>query len=293
MGSAYLAALEAYPHLYEPEAHDLWDADDVPALAEDVLGRMLLGVDLDDLGGFDVATGDGGKYVELRTRLGRVYGSGFDYPLALASALAAYAELVARSRLTIVPIERKRAFDFVRAVHRHHPVPPAGDRFRFGAFARVNDFDTLVGVAIVGNPESRHLQAEGAWEVTRVAVLEGGQNLASALYTAAWKEAARRGVARLVTYTLPSEGGASLRAAGWHVTVEKTKGGSWDRPSRPRSGRGPTCPKTRWEHIAKLRTAPADIPETFTFQQFIAAHAKAAARAYRRAEKAAEQGGSQ
>jgi len=54
------------------------------------------------------------------------------------------------------------------------------------------------------------------------------------------------GYLRVVTYTLPSEGGASLRGAGWRE-VASTDGGSWDTPSRPRMDKHPTAPKLRWE----------------------------------------------
>lgn len=39
---------------------------------------------------------------------------------------------------------------------------------------------------------------------------------------------------RFVTYTLPSEPGTSLRAAGFHFDG-LTDGGEWSRPSRPRA----------------------------------------------------------
>lgn len=290
MGSAYLSALEAYPILYEPEADDLWKRRDIPDLAETILGRMLLGVELDSLGDFDVATGEGGKYVGLRTRIGVVFGSGYNWPLALAQALAAYAELLARSRLTIAPIPQKEAFDFIRRVHRHHKAP-AGDKFRLGAFAKVNDFDMLVGVAVVGRPTSRELQKQGAWEVTRVAVLEGGQNLCSALYTAAWKEAQKRGVARVVTYLLETESGASLRAAGWQLVREHAGGGTWSRAARPRTDKAPVCRKQRWEHLAELKTQarPSREEHAFSFASFIASKAAKAERALRKAQRKAEQ----
>ena len=54
------------------------------------------------------------------------------------------------------------------------------------------------------------------------------------------------GFAKIVTYTLPAEGGASLRASGW-VRVAETAGGSWDCASRPRVDDAPTVPKWRWE----------------------------------------------
>jgi hypothetical protein len=50
---------------------------------------------------------------------------------------------------------------------------------------------------------------------------------------------------RIITYTLESEPGTSLRAAGWKVlyTVE---GRSWDTPSRRRLDKHPTVNKLCW-----------------------------------------------
>ncbi|MBS1831245.1 MAG: hypothetical protein JST65_00950 [Acidobacteria bacterium] len=51
---------------------------------------------------------------------------------------------------------------------------------------------------------------------------------------------------RLVTYTLPEEGGTSLRAAGFRCLGE-AGGGSWNVPSRPRVDTHPLQVKLRWE----------------------------------------------
>jgi hypothetical protein len=75
---------------------------------------------------------------------------------------------------------------------------------------------------------------------------DGTRNACSALYAAAWRAASAIGYRRLVTYTLPSEGGASLRGAGWKCTGE-AGGGSWARPSRPRVDMHPMQQKMRWE----------------------------------------------
>jgi hypothetical protein len=53
------------------------------------------------------------------------------------------------------------------------------------------------------------------------------------LYGAAWRVASAMGYLRLITYTLPQEGGASLRGAGWRLIGERG-GGNWNQPSRPR-----------------------------------------------------------
>ncbi len=103
-----------------------------------------------------------------------------------------------------------------------------------------------------GNPKSKALQDGWTAEVVRVCSIDlrpAGDHASCAcsmLYAASWRAAKALGFRRLVTYTLPTEGGASLRAAGWRVIAE-TRGGSWDRRERPRVDEHPTQPKLRWE----------------------------------------------
>ena len=103
----------------------------------------------------------------------------------------------------------------------------------------------VVGVACVGRPVSRGFDDGWTLEVTRVAS-DGTRNVCSMLYGACRRASQALGYRRLVTYTLASEGGSSLRASGYRE-VWKTAGGSWDTPSRPRVDKGPTCQKTLWE----------------------------------------------
>lgn len=53
------------------------------------------------------------------------------------------------------------------------------------------------------------------------------------------------GYLRIITYTLESEYGASLKASGWHKEAN-TIGHSWSCKSRPRNTVAPTCNKQRW-----------------------------------------------
>lgn len=51
------------------------------------------------------------------------------------------------------------------------------------------------------------------------------------------------------TYTLPEEGGASLRAAGWVLVEQCAGGGTWEREGRERPDEDhPLGIKWRWEH---------------------------------------------
>jgi hypothetical protein len=82
-------------------------------------------------------------------------------------------------------------------------------------------------------------------EVTRCCT-DQTRNACSMLYAAAWRAAKALGYRRLITYTLASEGGSSLKAAGWKV-IHQTRAQSWDRQSRPRVDKHPTVQKLLWE----------------------------------------------
>ena len=142
--------------------------------------------------------------------------------------------------LEVVPVTQKRAKAYIAEYHRHHK-PPVGDVIRVGV-ARLGE---LVGVAMAGRPVARMLDDGHTLEVTRCCT-DGTPNACSMLYGACWRAAKALGWRRLITYTLPSEGGASLRAAGWTHDGE-AGGGEWTRPSRGRkTGQHPTERKHRW-----------------------------------------------
>lgn len=54
------------------------------------------------------------------------------------------------------------------------------------------------------------------------------------------------GYDKLITYTRPEEGGASLRASGFLLSAE-VPAESWDRPARPRTDKSLVTKKIRWE----------------------------------------------
>lgn len=151
-------------------------------------------------------------------------------------------------RLRVVPCDLDEANAFVAQHHRHHrPVP--GHKF---SLAVADEAETIRGVAIVGRPVARALDDGLTLEVVRVAT-DGCKNACSALYGAARRAAFALGYARLGTYTLASESGASLRASGWKV-VGEVKGRSWSCPSRPRVDKHPLQGKIRWEAVVDART---------------------------------------
>ena len=123
-------------------------------------------------------------------------------------------------RLVVGPISLKEAKVFIERHHRHHR-PPVGHKFSIAV--AVAETGEVCGVATVGRPVSRHLDDGAAWRATKAL-----------------------GYRKLITYTLPSEGGASLRGAGW-TCIGEAGGGSWSCKSRPRVDMAPTQVKMRWE----------------------------------------------
>ena len=98
--------------------------------------------------------------------------------------------------------------------------------------AVADEQNQIRGVAIVGRPVARNLDDGWVLEVNRCCT-DGTRNACSMLYQAAWRVAKAMGYRKLITYTLPKEGGASLRGAGWKCLGERG-GGNWNVPSRPR-----------------------------------------------------------
>jgi len=142
--------------------------------------------------------------------------------------------------LELQPIFQDEAFAWISEHHRHHE-PPRGWLFGIAC----NDGARIVGVAVIGRPTAGRLQDGWTAEVTRCCT-DGTPHVASKLYAAACRATRAMGYRRLITYTLATERGTSLRAAGWRE-LYNTKGGSWNRRWRPRVDKHPTGQKTLWE----------------------------------------------
>ena len=138
------------------------------------------------------------------------------------SRLASEAEVAkaATAGLTMTPCFLTAAIAFVKQHHRHNK-PPVGGLFA----AAVRHGNVLVGVAIVGRPVARRFQDGVTCEITRCCVLpDAPKNVPSMLYGAAWRAARALGWQRMITYTLQSESGASLRGAGWELIAARKAG---------------------------------------------------------------------
>ena len=152
--------------------------------------------------------------------------------------------------LIAVPVSLAEANEFIRRKHRHH-APVVGHKYSIGAIAE----GELVGVAVCGRPVARMCDQLTVVEVTRVAT-NSYRNACSFLYGKSAIAAKAMGYAKIQTYTLISESGSSLRAAGF-VPAAQSLGGSWN--SGQRKGRNddqPLCAKTRWERVLRSEPVP-------------------------------------
>ena len=145
----------------------------------------------------------------------------------------------------LCPISLKTCAEFVRLHHRHNE-PPKGWKFGIG----LRSGGQLVGVVACGRPIARKLDDGYCAEITRCCVLENQPNANSKLYAAALRAARAMGYRRAVTYTLPEESGASLKAVGFKFDGQ-TEYRPWDTASRPRvlPEKYPAGSKCRWIKI--------------------------------------------
>jgi len=119
--------------------------------------------------------------------------------------------------LELVPITLRETNAFV-AEHHRHAKEVRGHRFALGASAG----GKIVGVVAVGRPIARMLDDGWTAEVNRLCALpDAPKNTCSFLYGRAWRVWQAMGGRRMVTYTLASESGESLRGAGWKLLGER------------------------------------------------------------------------
>lgn len=145
--------------------------------------------------------------------------------------------------LKLIPVSLKTANAFVAEHHRHHK-SVTGHKFSLGCMQE----GQLVGVAIVGRPVSRYLDDGLTLEVNRLCST-GEKNVCSFLYGAAARAGKALGYQRIVTYTLDTEPGTSLRAlraAGWEC-MGLAGGKRWTGTRRPAVDLYPAQMKLRYE----------------------------------------------
>jgi hypothetical protein len=154
----------------------------------------------------------------------------------------------------IRPITFRAACAFVDRLHRHHK-KPQGHKFSLG----LEVGGELIGVVIVGRPVSRKSDDGLTAEVTRLCT-DGTPNAASKLYGAARRVCGAMGYEKVLTFTMDSEPGTSLFAAGW-IQDGVTGGKSWNVATRPRTDKHELGPRKRWSTLTSKTAAPHLSPE--------------------------------
>jgi hypothetical protein len=136
-------------------------------------------------------------------------------------------------KLQPIPITLREANEFVSSFHRHSKrTARDGGKFAIGA----TDGQCMWGIAIVGLPLARLLCDGYTAEVLRVCTRpDAPKGACSFLYGRCWRIWQQMGGKRLVTYTLATESGASLRGAGWKIAGESKPADGWARNDRQRN----------------------------------------------------------
>ena len=147
-----------------------------------------------------------------------------------------------KEKLILIPISIKQANDYVSRWHRHNKAVKIA---RFAVACGTNAED-IRGVAIFGLPLARAYMDGISGEILRVAT-DGTPNACSMLYGAVIRAAFSLGFQRIITYTLHSESGSSLKAVGFKLTSTEAGGIPWT--SRPNRNIQKIClqKKNRWE----------------------------------------------
>lgn len=145
--------------------------------------------------------------------------------------------------MIVKPITFREASDFINLHHRHHKAT-VGHKFSIGLY----DSEKLVGVAVCGRPVSRHLDDGITCEINRLCT-DGTKNACSMLYGACCRVAKEMGYAKIITYILESENGASLKASNF--ICEGEAGGTHWTGKRNRGQDIPREMKTRWVRVLR------------------------------------------
>ena len=146
--------------------------------------------------------------------------------------------------LEIRPCHIREAREYVKEHHRHN-IPPVGGKFAVACY----DGDRLCGVAICGRPVARYSDNGKTLEILRCCT-DGTFNACSKLYGACCRIGFDMGYDLIITYTLESEGGASLRASGFQFAGE-AGGKQWTGQRRRDYYISPEEMKSRWERRKK------------------------------------------
>ena len=150
---------------------------------------------------------------------------------------------VRQNDIHIAPCSLNEANDFVLKHHRHHK-PCTGHKF---SVSIRNSDNEILGVAICGRPISRYLDDGYTLEINRCCTM-GVKNGCSMLYGACIRIAKAMGYDKVITYTLESEDGASLKASNFKY--DGIAGGTvWTGRRSGHDNGVPAEMKKRWVYI--------------------------------------------
>ena len=147
------------------------------------------------------------------------------------------------------PITLREAQEYIKKHHRHCGPPKF---HKFSVALKVEGEQEFVGVGVASTPKSRAQMDGETLEINRVCSDARYADVCSKLYALMIRAGKSMGYHRFISYTLPEESGASLKAAGFHfdgMTEERTS--SWNSRNRPRNTKQyPQGAKARWILIA-------------------------------------------
>ncbi|MEM3839088.1 MAG: hypothetical protein QXF01_00710 [Candidatus Micrarchaeaceae archaeon] len=133
---------------------------------------------------------------------------------------------------SIIPIKLHVANAFIAKYHCHNkPVDHRGHRFSIGLQTEDGE---LIGVAVAGQPIAQKNDDGRTLEILRVCVKTGNTNANSQLYGRVKVIARLLGYSKIITYTLQSESGSSLKAIGAHIESTINRKSKWSSPARIR-----------------------------------------------------------
>lgn len=141
--------------------------------------------------------------------------------------------------MEIKPIHLKEANEYVKTFHRHN-IPTVGGKFAIS----VVDGKYLHGVAVCGRPTARKSDNGTTLEIYRCCT-DGTYNACSMLYGACCRIARDMGYKKVVTYTLDTEPGTSLKASGF-ICEGEAGGKHWTGERKRDYFVAPEQMKQRW-----------------------------------------------
>ena len=145
-------------------------------------------------------------------------------------------------RFSYRTIDLKNANLYLTKNHRHLNKTWVHHKYSIAAF-----YDgRLCGVVVVGRPKARLLQDGFTVEIVRCCS-DGTPNACSFLYSKAIRAAKALGYKKVITYTMESEDGASLKSSNF-INMGLCGGGTWNRKNRERTDNHNIGKKYRWEY---------------------------------------------